>query len=258
MGELLNFRKAVTDAQPEVRLRPGVGYPDWSAVESRTLRGALGTMLGASDMTRRWSGIAEPEDRVHRAVLDHYAETGYPPSVARLTAATGLEPEDVRQLLGTLAARDMIALGVSDVTITGAAPFTESDSPHRVHMGGHEINATSAVDALGAGIMCRRDVQIASRCPACGGAIHLETRERGAGLGRAMPSGTVVWMGSDHVSDGAAVPPSRTTAFFCERDHLALWRKSEGAGAEGVRLSLDEALQAARALFGPLLAPALN
>ena len=258
MGELLIFRKAVADAHPEVCLRPGVGYPDWSAVDSSAVRGALGAMLGAADVTRRWSGIAEPEDRVRRAVLDHYAETGYPPSVARLTAATGLEPEDVRRVLGTLAARDMIGLGVSGVTITGAAPFTESDSPHLVCLGGHEINATSAIDALGAGVMCRRDVQIGSRCPTCGGAIHLETRDRGAALGRAMPRGTVVWMASDPVGERATAPSSRTTAFFCTRDHLVAWRKSAGAGAAGVRLSLDEALQAAKALFGPLLAPALN
>ncbi len=258
MGRLLIFRKAVADAQPEVCLRPGVGYPDWSAVDSNAVRGALGAMLGASDAARRWSGIAEPEDRVRRAVLDHYVDTGYPPSVARLTAATGLEPEDVRRVLGALAARDMITLGVSGVTITGAAPFTESDSPHTVFLGGHEINATSAIDALGAGVMCRRDVEIGSRCPACGGAIHLETRDRGAALGRVMPRKTVVWMGSDPVRDGAAAPSSPTTAFFCERHHLAAWRRSAGASAEGVRLSLDEALQAAKALFGPLLAPALN
>jgi len=258
MAELLIFRKAVADAQPEVCLRPGVGYPDWSAVDSSAVRGALGAMLGAADVTRRWSGIAEPEDRVRRAVLDHYAETGYPPSVARLTAATGLEPEAVRRVLGTLAARDMIGLGVSGVTITGAAPFTESDSAHTVLLGGHEINATSAIDALGAGIMCRRDVEIASRCPTCGGAIRLETRDRGAALGRVAPRGVVVWMGSDHARDGAAARSSRTTAFFCAADHLAAWRKSAGAGAAGVRLSLDEALQAAKALFGPLLAPALN
>ncbi len=258
MAELLIFRKAVADAQPEVCLRPGVGYPDWPAVDSSAVRGALGAMLGAADVTRRWSGIAEPEDRVRRAVLDHYAETGYPPSVARLTAATGLEPEAVRRVLGTLAARDMIGLGVSGVTITGAAPFTEGDSAHTVLLGGHEINATSAIDALGAGIMCRRDVEIASRCPTCGGAIRLETRDRGAALGRVAPRGVVVWMGSDHARDGAAARSSRTTAFFCAADHLAAWRKSAGAGAAGVRLSLDEALQAAKALFVPLLAPALN
>ena len=258
MAELLIFRKAVADAQPEICLRPGVGYPDWSAVDSNAVRGALGAMLGAAGVTRRWSGIAEPEDRLRRAILDHYAETGYPPSVARLTVATGLEPEDVRRVLGTLAARDMIGLGVSGVTITGAAPFTESDSPHKVFLGGHEINAISAIDALGAGIMCRRDVEICSRCPICGGEIQLETRDRGAALDRVTPRGVVVWMASDHARDGAAARSSRTTAFFCAADHLAAWRKSAGAGAGGVRLSLDEALQAAKALFGPLLAPALN
>jgi hypothetical protein len=257
MGELLIFRKTVANVQPEICLRPGVGYPDWSAVDSTAVRGALGAMLGASDAARRWSGIAEPEDRVRRAVLDHYAETGYPPSVARLTAATGLEPEDVRRILGALAARDVIALGVSGVTITGAAPFTESDTPHSVCLGGHEINTTGAIDALGAGIMCQRKVRIDSLCPACGGAIQLETRERGAALGRATPRGTVVWMGSDLVGDDAAAPSNPMTAFFCARDHLAAWRKLAGTGAAGVRLSLDEALQAAKALFGPLLAPAI-
>ena len=255
MGELLILRRPMGEVRPEVGLRPGVRYPDWSQARSHAARAAISAMLEAFDLTRRWAGISEPEDRLRRAILVHYGETGYPPSIRRLAAKTGLEADAVEPLLERLAARDMIVLGGCRVTITGAYPFTEIDTPHSVVLDGRTINTMCAIDALGVGVMYDRDVVIASRCLDCGGPIDVETHERGAALKRYTPARTVVWLGTGYAGDCAAKSMCKSMAFFCSDDHLASWRQGAGAGNEGYRLMIDEGLEAGKALFAPLLAP---
>jgi hypothetical protein len=43
-------------------------------------------------------------------------------------------------------------------------------------------------------------------------------------------------------------------AFFCDDAHLAAWHAEHHPETPGFRLSIDEALQAGRAVFGPSLA----
>lgn len=45
-----------------------------------------------------------------------------------------------------------------------------------------------------------------------------------------------------------------TTAFFWSDEHLSAWRRELTADEPGFRLSIEEGLEAARALFGPSLA----
>jgi hypothetical protein len=42
--------------------------------------------------------------------------------------------------------------------------------------------------------------------------------------------------------------------FFCSAAHLEAWRSANHPDAAGFRLSLDEAVQVGRAIFGPTLA----
>ena len=243
-------------ARLEVPLRPGVTFPDWSVVASETVREALDAVLEAFGVEERWSGIEEAEDRVRRAILENYGETGNAPSVERLSQTTGIAPREVSRLLGDLATRDIVVLGDSGVTITGAYPLTERVTGHRVRMGERVLNAMCAIDALGVGAMYDEDVTIESVCQMCGDEIRVNTRDRGAALAAFSPTDAVVWVGTRYADGCAATSMCTTMAFFCSDGHLAAWRETDDAGADGFRLSMDEGLQAGKALFMPLLARA--
>ena len=245
--------ETATVDRPGVRLRPGVEYPDWSVVTSDAVVEALTAFFDAFDLVRRWSAIGEVEDRLRRVILEHYGATGGPPSARQMSSASGLAPDALGGVLAGLEARDMVLLDDGG-GVAGAYPFIEADTAHRVTLGGHTINTMCAIDALGVGAMYDRDVAIASRCLECGGPVRIETRERGAALKGYTPARTVVWLGTGYAGGCAAKSACKTMAFFCSDDHLASWR--EDGGGEGFRLSIDEGLQAGRALFQPLLAPA--
>ena len=246
--------ETATVDRPGIRLRPGVVYPDWSVVTSDAVVQTLAAYFDASDRVRRWSAITEVEDRLWRVILEHYGATARPPSEREMSSATGLAPGALRNVLAGLEApRDMVLLD-DDGGVAGAYPFTEDDTAHRVTLDGRTINTMCAIDALGVGAMYGRDVVIASRCLECGGPIHVETHDCGRALKRYTPARTVVWLGTGYAGGCAAKSACRSMAFFCSDDHLASWRKDGGAG--GFRLSIDEGLQAGRASFQPLLAPA--
>ncbi len=240
----------------EMSLRPGVTFPNWSVVTSETARKAVDSILEAFGVEKRWSGIGDAEDRVRRAVLEHYAQSGHAPSIAELSKSSGITRDETRELLRKLWARDMVVLDRSGETITGAYPFTERETGHRVRLGDRVLNAMCAIDALGAGAMYGRDATIDSTCPACGSAIHIETRDNGAALATFSPSGAVVWSGIQYAKGCAADSLCTVLVFFCSDAHLESWRNANHPGVKGFRLSMEEGLQAGKAIFTPLLAPA--
>ena len=239
----------------EIPLRPGVAFPDWPAITSETAAEALVAIIEAFGAETRWSGLGDGEDRVRRAILEHYGESGEAPSMAALTQSTGLARDVLGELIGKLESRDMVVLDPGG-TITGAYPFTERDTGHRVRLGGRLLNAMCAIDALGAGAMYHTDATIDSTCPACGGAIHVETRDNGAALAAFSPSTAVVWSGIQYFDGCAAESLCTVIAFFCSDEHLVTWRNARHPGGKGVRLSMDEGLQVGKAIFTPLLAAA--
>ena len=111
-----------------------------------------------------------------------------------------------------------------------------------------------AIDALGTGAMCGRDITIQSSCAACVAAIRVALRDRGAALQRVSPGGAAVWLGMRYADGCAADSLCRSIAFFCSDAHLEAWRAANHAGVAGYRLSMDEELQVGRAQFGPMLA----
>ncbi len=240
----------------EISLRPGVAFPDWPAITSETAAEALVAILEAFGVETRWSGLGDAEDRVRRAILEHYGKSGEAPSMAALTGATGLAPDVLGELIGKLESRDMVVLDPGGRAIVGAYPFTERDTGHRIRLGDRLLNAMCAIDALGAGAMYNTDATIDSTCPACGGAIHVETRDNGAALAAFSPSSAVVWSGIQYFDSCAAESLCTVIAFFCSDEHLVTWRDAKHPGGKGVRLSMDEGLQVGKAIFTPLLAVA--
>ncbi len=238
----------------EIALGPGASFPNWSVVISHKARAVIDAFIDLAGLEDRWRGIGEEEDTIRRAVLRRYAETGRAPSIAELGDMTGLGSDATRGLLKQLKERDLILLDDAGETILGAYPFTERDTGHRVDFGEMAVRAMCAIDALGVGAMCERDVAIGSTCRACGEAIEIATRDRGAALDRATPEGAVVWVGLRYAGACAASSLCTVMTFFCSDSHRERWRGANYPDLNSVRLSMDEAFQAGKAIFTPMLA----
>ena len=237
---------------PSFVVRPGVTFPDWSVVASSAVRDALLAMVGSDHVLNRWSGYDPVADRVRVALLQLYAQAGRGPAIGPLAERAGLGERAIRPLLEDLRRRDLVVL--DDERIIGAYPFTDRDTGHRVTLDGHVLNAMCAVDALGIGAMTDRDISIASRCRHCGAPIRITTRDRGRVLAEVEPWTAVMWQSVRYEDACAASSLCATTAFFCSDDHLSAWRRERSANEPGFRLSIEEGLEAGRALFGPSLA----
>jgi hypothetical protein len=147
---------------------------------------------------------------------------------------------------------DLILLDTPGETILAAYPFSSIPTAHRVHLSGREVFALCAVDALGITAMLKEDARISSRCAHCGWAVEIQARPEQ--LTRYLPSETVVWFPISPKDDCCPVAQSRCPSinFFCASHHLETWRKANGQ-ADGVVLSLNEAFEAGREIFGSLL-----
>ena len=237
---------------PSYTVRPGVTFPDWSVVTSPAVKDALLAMVGSDHVFDRWSGYDPATDRVRVALLKLYAEDGRAPILSALAERAGLSEAAIRPLLEELRRRDLIVLDGEQ--IVGAYPFTDKDTGHRVTLDGRVLNAMCAVDALGIGTMTDRDIVIASRCRHCGAPIRIATRNQGRALAQIEPQTAVMWQSVRYEGACAANSLCAITAFFCSDDHLSAWRREQAADEAGFRLSIEEGLEAGRALFGPSLA----
>lgn len=240
-------------AEGGIVLRPGVAFPDWSAIRSTAAGDVLRAMTEAFRVETRWCGYGEDESRVHIMLLTLYARYGRAPTIGDLATSTGLAVEAVTEILARLADRDMVVLDPASGSVTGAYPLTERDTEHRVMFENRVLNAMCAIDALGAGAMYGVDSSIESSCRHCGAGISIITKDRGAALASASPPETVVLAGNTYESC-AATSLCTVIAFFCCDEHLDAWRTENEPGTQAYRLTLDEALQVGRALFGPFLA----
>lgn len=234
-----------------VELRPGVSFPDWSMVTTDIGHEALAAIMDAIGAETRWADYDGDEDLAGRAVLGLYGRDGRAPSKAALAADTGMDAASVSEALARLRARDIVVLDADTGEITGAYPFTERDTGHRVRLGAHVLNAMCAIDALGAGAMYGRDVAIDSTCRHCGAPVRLTTRDNGAALDDISPPQTVLWSGIRYEGQ-AATSLCTVIAFFCRDAHLAAWR-DDNPESTGFKLSPAQAMQVGKAIFAPLL-----
>jgi mercuric reductase len=237
---------------PRTEIRPGVVFPDWTVVRSVQGGEALVAIFGAFRADECWRGYSNDEDAVRSTIIRHYAVDGRAPTLSELGAATRLSQDALRRLLRQLRDRDLVVM--DEERIVGAYPLTSRKTEHQVHVGGKTVHAMCAIDALGVGAMLGRDVEVASACRQCGAAISAVTRGAGTVLAAAPPTGTLVWSGMRTDAGCAADTLCTVIAFFCSAHHLEAWRSASHPHAAGYRLSLDEALQVGRAIFGPTLA----
>ena len=239
---------------PGYAVRPGVTFPDWAVVTAPQAREALLAIFEAIGAEGTWRDYTPAEDDVRTTLLRLYAEQGVAPAVADLARHAGASESAIRSLLASLKARDLVVLDAEGERIVGAYPWTDRATEHRVSLGGRTLNALCAIDALGAGEMYGRDVEIRSRCRSCGAPVTIATSDRGRAVADVRPGSTVVWSGIRRTDGCAANSMCTVIAFFCDDAHLEAWRAEHHPEARGFRLSVDEALQAGRAIFAPSLA----
>ncbi|MGP2492902.1 bifunctional organomercurial lyase/mercury(II) reductase MerBA [Mesorhizobium sp. PUT5] len=233
-------------------VRPGVTFPDWSVVTSPVVKNALQAMVGSEHVLNRWSGYDPVTDRVRVALLRHYADHGRAPAIGALAEHTELSEMAIRPLLDELHRRDLVVLDRE--RIVGAYPFSDHNTGHRVTLGGRTLNAMCAVDALGIGAMTDHDTAITSQCRHCCAPIRITTRDRGRAITDVEPQSAVMWQSVRYEGGCAASSLCATTTFFCSDEHLSAWRDERSADEPGFRLSIEEGLEAGRAMFGPSLA----
>jgi mercuric reductase len=245
-------RPSANATLPTFVVRQAVTFPDWSVVSSPAVRDALQAMVGSDHVLHRWGGYDSITDRVRVALLQLYVEDGRAPAPSALAKRTGLNETAIWPQLEELRRRDLVVL--EGGRIVGAYPFSDGETGHRVTLGERVVNAMCAVDALGIGAMTDRDVSIASECRHCGAPIRITTHHHGRALASIEPTRAVMWQSIRYEGACAANSLCATTAFFCSDEHLSAWRRERSTDEPGVRLSMEEGLEAGRALFGPSLA----
>ena len=245
---------AVSEERWNIALPRSVTFPNWPAVRSENAREALDAIFEAFGVKECWSGMEDTEDDVRRAILDHYGKTGHAPSLSQLADISGLETGDLSNLVNKLKGRDLLVLDEKGEAIIGSYPFTERDTGHRVHLNDVPLNAMCAIDALGAPAMYETDAVIESSCRECGKPVRVTTRRGGHELAEVSPSEAVVWSGIRYQDNCAADSLCTVIAFFCSDRHLEAWRAANHLDIMGFKLSMDEAMQAGKAIFMPMLA----
>jgi hypothetical protein len=235
------------DAQHCCGLAP-VAAPRPSDVVSPRTREALLAIENAGALIS-WCGLSVEDDRVRIALLQMYAERGRAPAIVDLAIRVGLSASQLEATLTSLEVRDVIVRDNDTGRIVGAYPFTEAQTEHRVDLGAQTLNAMCAIDALGIGAMYDRDVRIRSTCRLCGTSIEIATLNRGRELAYWTPEMAIVWSGISYEHACAANSLCKVLAFFCSDEHLAAWRRQQANESPGFRLSMEEGLEAARAIF---------
>lgn len=223
--------------------------PDWSVVTATVARQALEDMYVAANWEHRGSGLDPSSAQVLATVLRQYPELGRPPSLMELAIALGTSEHAVVGVLQQLQRHDLVLLDPATGAIQGAYPLTQKSTGHSItfRRTGRTLETMCAVDALGAGAMCREDIAIHAACRSCGTPIIGQVKDRGMSLETIDPRDTVVWVGLRESRGCAANSLCTELLFFCCDAHLDNWRA--GHSSAGHRLSPEEAFQVGKALF---------
>jgi hypothetical protein len=197
----------------------------------------------------RHAKLTEPERDLYFWILRRFATTGRPAGDEASEAARRFGV-DLRRAVESLEREDLVHLD-GDGEIAVAYPFSGRPTAHRVRFeSGHEAYAMCALDALGIAPMFGRRIEVASRDPLGGRDIRVVLDPDGAG--EWLPREAVVVTGSscDGQSFRSCCP---VLNFFESPGHAARWL-GDHPDVRGEVVSMPEAIEAGRAVFGDVLA----
>lgn len=226
------------------RAPPGMGgrYLAWRAGRARPAPAARSSLIEASARP-----LEADEDRVWRAVLRLYAERERPPW--RHRRHDGRRRGSCASPPGKLAAAGPDRPGARDDGHPVRGPvLTRRDRPPRL--------ARWAVPRCPLRRRCARsgslegaDIEIESLCRPCGEPLRVATADESRDVRSATPGGVVVQYAFD--DEGSAATSYCQSTAFCTGELLRRWLDGQAASRDGLALSLDEALEVGRAVFGP-------
>jgi Alkylmercury lyase len=198
----------------------------------------------------RHARLSEPERELYFWILRRFATGGRPSSAETRAAAKrlGLETDPA---LATLAREDLVHRG-SDSEIAVAYPFSGRQTAHRVRLvGGPEVDAMCAIDALGIAPMFGQPIEIVSRDPLTGDEIAAQAEPNGQL--RWSPESAVVVCGAMAAAGDSCHGCCPVLNFFVSPASAERWL-AEHSQVRGTVVSIQEAAAAGRAVFGDVLA----
>ena len=214
-------------------------------------------------LKKRRRALPPPLRMVHRAILKSLAETGKPPTQAEIAAMLGSKQSAVHAL-GVLGSNDLLILNVpvtqeakthqlkvdERVEVRGAYPMTSENTPHRVILCGHTVNAMCAVDALAISPMFGHETWIESRCHVTGEPIRIF--QHGVQILEASPSPDIRVGIRWQPTSNCAADTICTEMVFLKNENVANgWRNMDPTSID--ILTLAQAAELGIAFFLPLL-----
>jgi alkylmercury lyase-like protein len=238
---------------------PG-GQPDerWirnALAKAATPSGGAGWVLEVAAIprsrcgTERTSRLNREQRQLYDWILQRFAQAAPPPraQLAEKARTLGLEPGDA---LATLAHEDLVHTD-EDGDVSVAYPFSARPRGHRVAIdGGATVEAMCAIDALGIAAMLDKPVEIVSHDPITGNEISLRVRLREDA--RWNPETAVVLAGSSSC-EGPSYCGCCDVLNFFETAETAEQYLRENNAVAGMPVSIPEAIEAGRAIFGDVL-----
>jgi Alkylmercury lyase len=198
----------------------------------------------------RLTQLSEAERNFYRWILRSFADGRIPDAAAARETASrlGLDPGDV---FDKLAREDLVHRDASTGEIVVAYPFSGRHTAHRVRIGrGNAVDAMCAIDALGIPFMLGEATEVVSRDPLTGEEVRIWVDP--GGDVRWEPEGAAVFAGSDRCEGPASAVCCSFVNFFASRESAERYLR-ETAAVQGEVLSIPEAVEAGRTVFGGLL-----
>jgi hypothetical protein len=198
--------------------------------------------------------LTPQEEEVRKAVLRAFAAGGASPTADNIiTIIPELRRQGVLRIFRRLAEKDLIVWDEAEQRVQSAYPFSGFPTAHTVHLkDGPAIFALCAVDALGMPLMLGQAADIVSCCVQCHTPVEVAVAPKG--LGQYRPTESVVWF---PLAADVCCPVAQSRCpdinFFCSPEHRDAWWQARGR-PEGLSMTMAEAFEAGREIFGSLLA----
>jgi mercuric reductase len=192
----------------------------------------------------RQQGLPEALVAAHRAILRSFAATGRPPALDRIEQCSGM---DASTVIDHLSSDDLIV--AREGRIEGAYPFSLEPTPHVLSIGGFEVYAMCALDAVAVAPVFGLEVVTTSRCAVTGAPIRIH--QVAEEVDTSEPDGLRVGVRWQRPDGCAAHSMCREMVFLSDLETAEQWRGAEPDGA-GI-FDLSEAVEFGVGFFAPLI-----
>lgn len=190
------------------------------------------------DLRGKKQPLKEDEEKVRRAILEHFPKEGRAPTRDELRK----EHSNIDEILETLNSRDIIYL--KDGEVSGAYPFSNLPTDFQITFpDGQTAFSMCAIDSLGIPFLVGKDVKIDSACAYCGEDIAIKVKDEE--IISSEPGDVVVFAGFECGKHAATT--LCTTLVFLHEEHIKDFEEIQ-PGAHEI-LTLGEGLFVGKGVF---------